>query len=85
MAFVLIGLAAWGLGLFTATGLMAGLLASYAAFLWLHYAIHHWTIWPSSLLYRLKIRHLTHHVEDDRNFGVLGDWWDRIFNTEFKR
>lgn len=84
VALILILLAVWAFGLFTATGLMGGLLAAYAAFLWLHYAIHHWPIGPSSGLYRLKKRHLAHHHGEHGNFGVLGDWWDRVFKTEFK-
>lgn len=73
MAWVL-----WGTGV--AVG-YAGFLVGYGAFLFVHYAVHHWTIRPTDTLYRLKMMHAAHHRLDDVNYGVTTTLWDRVFGT----
>jgi sterol desaturase/sphingolipid hydroxylase (fatty acid hydroxylase superfamily) len=63
------------------SAIFAGLLSGYLIFIFIHYAVHRWTIEPGSWLYPAKMRHLTHHRFDNCNFGVTTNFWDIVFRT----
>lgn len=65
-----------------AGGFASGMLLGYAAYMYVHHAVHHFEIEPGDWLYRAKIRHLSHHYRDAANFGVSTGFWDRVFGTE---
>lgn len=72
--------AAWaGIGSLWGVGL-AGFLVGYTAFLFIHYAVHHFTIAPGEGLYFHKLRHSAHHRWGNF-YGVITDFWDRVHNT----
>lgn len=64
-----------------AAAVLSGLMLGYGCYIALHHAVHRWPLGPSSLLYRAKLRHLRHHREEDCNFGVTSEIWDRVFGT----
>jgi sterol desaturase/sphingolipid hydroxylase (fatty acid hydroxylase superfamily) len=69
-----------------ASGLTAGVMLGYLAYVGVHHALHHWTIDRSSLLYQLKLRHARHHhAGEEGNFGVTNGFWDRVFGTALER
>jgi sterol desaturase/sphingolipid hydroxylase (fatty acid hydroxylase superfamily) len=68
-------------GVENGSALFAGLLSGYLAFIVVHYAVHRWTIEPSSWLYSVKMRHLTHHRFENCNYGVTTIFWDIVFRT----
>jgi sterol desaturase/sphingolipid hydroxylase (fatty acid hydroxylase superfamily) len=63
------------------SALFAGLLSGYLVFIFVHYAVHRWTIEPNSWLYSAKMRHLTHHRFDNCNYGVTTIFWDIVFRS----
>ena len=73
--------AALFLGLWTALPWFAGFLSGYMAFAAVHEIVHHSENQGRVLRYfkRLHARH--HHGTEDRNFGVLTGFWDRVFGT----
>jgi sterol desaturase/sphingolipid hydroxylase (fatty acid hydroxylase superfamily) len=73
-----------GFGLDDGSAIFAGLLAGYLVFIAVHHAVHRWPIGPRSLLYAIKLRHMTHHRHDSCNFGVTTGVWDVVFRTEAK-
>ena len=68
-------------GLEVGSGIFAGLLLGYLAFIAVHYTMHRWPIGPNSWLYSAKLRHLTHHRVEKCNFGVTTSFWDIVFRT----
>ncbi|WP_423959827.1 sterol desaturase family protein [Bradyrhizobium sp.] len=69
------------MGVQDGSALFAGLLSVYLAFIFIHYAVHRWTIEPGSWLYATKMRHLTHHRIENCNYGVTTIFWDVVFRT----
>ena len=63
------------------SAIFAGLLLGYLAFIVVHYAVHRWPIETNSWLYSAKMRHLTHHHFENRNYGVTTIFWDVVFRT----
>lgn len=80
--YVAIYLPLWlGLGSAYALPLFAGFIAGYLAFDVVHYSVHHLQ-GQNRLLRRWKKIHAIHHHGDaDHNYGVLTDFWDRVFGT----
>lgn len=63
----------------TARGLALGWGLGYAAYDRLHWNVHHRP--PRDRDDRRRLRHLDHHVNPSRNFGVTTELWDRCFGT----
>ena len=64
-------------------GVLAGFIAGYCWYEFVHYASHH-IKWKTLLLKRLKRHHLLHHHNEaykDKNYGVTTVLWDRVFST----
>ena len=60
---------------------LAGALAAYAWYLFIHYCAHHSSgILPPSLLKH----HSDHHSFANRNYGVTTTLWDHVFRTMFQ-
>ena len=75
---LLIGIA----GVKDGAAIFAGLLLGYLIFIAVHYAVHRWQIEPNSWLYQAKMRHLTHHRDENCNYGVTTIFWDIVFHTD---
>jgi sterol desaturase/sphingolipid hydroxylase (fatty acid hydroxylase superfamily) len=57
---------------------LAGTLAAYAWYLFVHYHVHHD---PDSLPSSLLKHHKRHHRIASRNYGVSTTLWDHVFGT----
>ena len=80
--YVLIYLPLWlGFGSGYALPLFAGFIAGYLAFDGVHYAVHHMQGQGRLLRAWKKIHAIHHHGDADHNYGVLTDFWDRVFGT----
>jgi sterol desaturase/sphingolipid hydroxylase (fatty acid hydroxylase superfamily) len=64
-----------------ADGIVSGALIGYAAYMLVHHATHHWKLEPGDWLYPARVRHMSHHYHDDRNFGIITGFWDHVFGT----
>ena len=71
LAFVVVYLTTGG-------AVLAGVLVSYAWYLFVHYCAHQN---PAVLPAPLLKHHLDHHRFANRNFGVTTKLWDRVFGT----
>ena len=59
---------------------MAGMLAGYLSYIFVHYQVH--LNRPPKFLRKLMVHHALHHYKyDDLAFGVSSTFWDRIFRT----
>ena len=59
---------------------MAGMLAGYLSYIFVHYQVH--LNRPPKFLRRMMVHHALHHYKyDDLAFGVSSTIWDRIFGT----
>jgi len=66
----------------SAAGFTSGMLVGYFGYQLVHYASHHWTLKPGSLLYRARVRHMAHHYRNvEGNYGIVTSLWDRVFAT----
>jgi sterol desaturase/sphingolipid hydroxylase (fatty acid hydroxylase superfamily) len=45
-----------------------------------HHAAHHW-VPKNAHLKRLRTHHLLHHHHEDKNFGMMTTFWDKVFGT----
>lgn len=80
--YVAIYLPLWlGLGAGMALPLFAGFIAGYLAFDAVHYSVHHMQGQNRLLRAWKKIHAIHHHGDADKNYGVLTDFWDRVFGT----
>ena len=70
---------AFGTG--NALPLFSGFIAGYLAFDGVHYAVHHFNGQNRMLRSWKKMHAIHHHGNSDTNFGVLTDFWDRVFGT----
>lgn len=64
-------------------GALAGFIAGYCWYEFVHYASHQ-IKWKNLWLKRLKRHHLLHHHNvafKDKNYGVTTVLWDRVFST----
>lgn len=62
-------------------GFLPGFLTGYAAYLFVHYAVHAFPP-PKNFLKVLWINHGIHHYKDhDKAFGVSSPLWDWVFRT----
>jgi sterol desaturase/sphingolipid hydroxylase (fatty acid hydroxylase superfamily) len=80
--YVVVYVPLWlSLGTGFALPLFAGFIAGYLAFDAVHYSVHH--IQGQNRLLRSwkKIHAIHHHGDADKNYGVLTDFWDRVFGT----
>ena len=70
--------------LYTAPVLLAGVVQSYVAEEWLHYALH-FSKSRVHLFRRIKKYHLYHHSPRgiDKGYGITTPFWDRVFRTRF--
>jgi sterol desaturase/sphingolipid hydroxylase (fatty acid hydroxylase superfamily) len=66
------------------SGLLAGWMAGFVFYSWVHHAQHHWTL-RTSWMRHLQAHHRIHHRFPDRNFGVTLRLWDDVFGTRLKR
>lgn len=68
-----------------AAAMTSGLMTGYLAYVFVHYATHHFRVQPNSYLYRARLRHAAHHYRGgDVNFGVTTGFWDYVFGTAWK-
>ena len=67
---------------YTASMLIAGLFAAYAAEEWAHHAMHFCNYRWSFFQY-LRRRHLFHHSRHGVGtaYGITSDFWDKVFDT----
>ena len=69
-----------------ASGLTAGVLMGYLAYMILHHAAHYWTLPPGSWLYQARRHHALHHYSSQAsNFGIITSFWDHVFGTATRR
>jgi sterol desaturase/sphingolipid hydroxylase (fatty acid hydroxylase superfamily) len=81
-------------GSLPAAFIICGYLLGYLLYLFVHDAIHHSRILPSSWLYKISMHHQEHHREEifpaltadqmhlvGRRFGVTSSFWDKVFGT----
>lgn len=70
--------------LYTAPVVLAGVVQSYVAEEWLHYALH-FSKSRVPLFRRIKKYHLYHHSPRgvDQGYGITTPLWDRVFRTRF--
>jgi len=61
---------------------LAGGLAAYSWYLFVHHCAHHGPDWLPSLLLK---HHRSHHKFSTRNYGVSTTLWDRVFGTMFRQ
>jgi sterol desaturase/sphingolipid hydroxylase (fatty acid hydroxylase superfamily) len=62
---------------------MAGFLAGYISYVWVHYAVHHKGSGGFKFMRKLKRQHAVHHHGTSAyNFGVTTDIWDKVFFTK---
>src|SRR5712664_4520941 len=68
----------------TAPVLLAGVVQSYVAEEWLHYALH-FSNSQIPLFRRIKKYHLYHHSPKgiNRGYGITTPFWDGVFDTRF--
>ena len=67
---------------FAASGLTAGMLIGYMAYMLVHHACHYWRSTAFSWLYRARLHHALHHYHSDEiNFGITTAFWDHVFGT----
>ena len=61
-----------------------GMVFGYVLYDMAHYAFHHGTYPPSSLLGKMRKYHLKHHYSDqyNRGFGITSPFWDYLFGTQ---
>lgn len=68
-----------------AAALTSGLMTGYLAYVFVHYATHHFEVQPDSYLYRARLRHAAHHYRGgEANFGVTTGFWDQVFGTAWE-
>ncbi len=69
---------------YTAPVMLAGVVQSYVAEEWLHYALH-FSNSRFPLFRRIKKYHLYHHSPRgiDKGFGITTRFWDAVFDTRF--
>ena len=73
------------LGFVIASGFGSGTLIGYVLYMLVHHASHHVAPKPGSLLYAARIRHMAHHYHvRPGNYGIITDFWDRMFSTHLK-
>ena len=79
--FIFYGLSLLVLGA-EAHSFMAGWVATYLFYDWLHYAVHNYNF--NNKLYKIyQKHHIDHHfVDDTQNFGFISLLWDGLFNTK---
>jgi sterol desaturase/sphingolipid hydroxylase (fatty acid hydroxylase superfamily) len=65
------------------SALLAGWMAGFVLYSWVHHAHHHWTL-KSVWMRKLRAYHRVHHRFPDRNFGVTMRFWDRVFGTRHR-
>lgn len=70
-----------GLGPVWAPGVFAGFLVGYLAYDTIHYAVHHFSIRSSAMLYLKKLHFRHHYGNPDADFGVSSPLWDFVFRT----
>ncbi len=70
--------------LYTAT--FAGFMSAYLVYDMLHYAVHHLSAPKLKWFNTKKIRHMKHHyLHSESEFSVTFPYWDRVFNTNFRK
>jgi sterol desaturase/sphingolipid hydroxylase (fatty acid hydroxylase superfamily) len=69
---------------YTAPVLLAGVVQSYVAEEWLHYALHFWNS-RFPLFRRIKKYYLYHHSPRgiDKGYGITTRFWDGVFDTRY--
>jgi sterol desaturase/sphingolipid hydroxylase (fatty acid hydroxylase superfamily) len=74
-------LAGWQIG----GGFAMGLVFGYSVYTWVHHGEHHWHS-RSTWFRKLKRAHAIHHyAESHHNYGVITNFWDRLFGTYSKK
>jgi len=80
-ALAVFGLAAWIAGIATAAAFMAGLLAGFARYEYIHWRIHFREA-RTKRQAKLRSHHLAHHLVNFRAYhGVTTRFWDHVFRT----
>lgn len=74
----------WAAGFMIASGIMTGLMIGYLCYVTVHHFNHHANPRHDTYLYWAKRRHALHHYcGETNNFGIITDFWDRLFGTEY--
>ena len=64
-----------------ACGFFAGFLSGYLIFAAVHEAVHHSENQSRPMRYFKRLHAIHHHGNSTKNFGVITDFWDRVFGT----
>ena len=74
----------WGAGFMVASAITTGLMIGYLCYVTVHHLNHHANSRHNTYLYWAKRRHALHHYcGETNNFGIITDFWDRLFGTEY--
>jgi sterol desaturase/sphingolipid hydroxylase (fatty acid hydroxylase superfamily) len=85
-SMVMFGPLWWVTGFMIASAISTGLMIGYLWYITVHHCNHHANPRHNTYLYWAKHRHALHHYcGETRNFGVITDFWDRLFGTELQR
>ena len=71
----------WLLGSAVALPSFSGFIAGYLAFAAVHFFVHHSSGTNRFLRSWKKLHAIHHHSKTGNNYGVLTDFWDRVFGT----
>ncbi len=71
----------WLLGSSIALPSFAGFISGYLAFAGVHFFVHHSTSTNKLMRSWKKMHAIHHHSKAGNNYGVLTDFWDRVFGT----
>jgi sterol desaturase/sphingolipid hydroxylase (fatty acid hydroxylase superfamily) len=74
----------WAAGFMVASAITTGLMIGYLCYVTVHHLNHHANSRHNTYLYWAKRRHALHHYcGETNNFGIITDFWDRLFGTEY--
>lgn len=58
--------------------------AGFICYCAVHHSTHHFNF-KNKWFRKVKAHHRIHHVREETNYGVLTTFWDKVFQTEFKK
>ena len=53
----------------------------YIGYCFVHHSVHHFN-WKNRWFLEARKHHLIHHAKNDVNWGIVTDFWDRVFGTK---
>lgn len=60
---------------------MAFTWLGYIGYCFVHHSLHHFS-WKNRWFVEARKHHLIHHAKNDVNWGIVTDFWDRVFRTK---